>query len=598
VLVLFANEVIEVSSDETRLLQELANDVAFGIGNLRALAMVRDQAALLDKAQDAIIVRGMDDRVLFWNHSAERLYGWTAQEAIGTVMWDRQDPVAFHGAMQEVTTLGSWTGEIQQRRKDGSVLTVEARWTLVRDDQGQPQSILAINTDITERKAAERKIQRLAFYDPLTQLPNRLLLMDRLQHTLAGAARARRCGALLFIDLDNFKTLNDTLGHEKGDILLQQVAVRLGTCVREADTVARFGGDEFVVVLEDLGEVDAEAASKARAIGEKVLVELARPYLLDSYEYSSSSSIGIAPFGQQHEGASELLKQADLAMYQAKTAGRNAMRFFDPSMQAIVNARVQMEAEMRQALAQQEYVLHYQPQFDGTGQVTGVEALLRWRHPQRGPVSPAEFIPLAEETGIIIPLGQWVLQTACTQLNAWRTSDSTAHLTMAVNVSARQFHSVDFVEQVTQVLRDTGVDARKLKLELTESMLVDDLELTISKMTELKAMGVYFSLDDFGTGYSSLSYLKRLPLDQLKIDQSFVRDIITDMNDASIVRTVIALGQSLGLAVIAEGVETAAQRDFLASHGCLAYQGYLFSRPLPIQELQAFLLTAAHCQKI
>ncbi|HSV52608.1 MAG TPA: EAL domain-containing protein [Burkholderiaceae bacterium] len=557
----------------------------------KADAYIRDQAALLDKAQDAIIVRGMDDRVLFWNHSAERLYGWTSKEALGSVIWDRiyHDPMVFQEATRQVMAAGAWTGEVTQRRKDGSALIVEGRWTLVRDDREQPQSILTINTDITQRKAAEREIQRLAFYDPLTQLPNRLLLMDRLQQTLASCTRTGRCGALLFIDLDNFKTLNDTLGHEKGDMLLQHVAVRLAACVRETDTVARFGGDEFVVMLEDLSDHDAEAASMARIIGEKVLTALAEPYLLDGYAHRTSSSIGIAPFGQQHEGPSELLKQADLAMYQAKTAGRNAMRFFDPTMQAIVNARVLLEAEMRLALARQEYMLHYQPQFDAVGQITGVEALLRWRHPKRGLISPAEFIPLAEETGIIIPLGQWVLRTACNQLNAWQASSGTTHLTMAVNVSARQFHSTDFVAQVTQVLVGTGADSGRLKLELTESMLVDDLELTIAKMSELKALGLNFSLDDFGTGYSSLSYLKRLPLDQLKIDQSFVRDIVADVNDASIVRTIIALGQSLGLAVIAEGVETSAQRDFLASHGCLAYQGYLFSPPLPLEALQALL---------
>ena len=576
-------------------LQIFAARVAAEMQRQKADAYIRDQAALLDKAHDAIILRDLVHGVVFWNQGAERLYGWTAQEAHGHLMADRlnTDLAQFQENLHKLLATGDWKGEVEHRRKDGSLVAVESHWTLVHDDQGQPQSVLSINTDITQRKAAEREIQHLAFYDQLTQLPNRLLLMDRLQHALAGSARNGLCGALLFIDLDNFKTLNDTLGHESGDMLLQQVAVRLLNCVREVDTIARFGGDEFVVMLEDLSDNDAEAALLARDMGEKILATLAVPYTLNGFEHSTTSSIGVAPFGQEHKGVTELLKQADLAMYQAKTAGRNAIRFFNPSMQAIVNTRVQLELEMRHALAQQEYLLHYQPQFDAAGRIIGAEALVRWRHPRRGAISPAEFIPTAEDTGIIIPLGQWVLDTACRLLKGWQAHPGTAHLSMAVNVSARQFHSPDFVEQVTQVVRCTGVDARQLKLELTESLLVNDLDQTVAKMTALKALGIGFSLDDFGTGYSSLSYLKRLPLDQLKIDQSFVRDVVDDVNDASIVRTIIALGQSLGLAVMAEGVETNAQRDFLAMHGCMSYQGYLFSRPLPAADLQKLLHTAA-----
>ncbi len=575
-------------------LQIFAARVAAEMQRQKSDARIREQAALLDKAQDAIILRHLDEGIVYWNQGAERLYGWTAQETRGQLMADRlnADWSMFSDSMRKLMETGSWKGEVEHRRKDGSSVAVESHCTLVHDDQGQPQSVLSINIDITPRKAAERAIQQLAFHDQLTQLPNRLLLMDRLQQALAGSARRGNCGALLFIDLDNFKTLNDTLGHESGDLLLQQVAMRLTACVRQTDTVARFGGDEFAVMLADLSHTDAEAAIIARSMGEKILAALAVPYQISGNQHRTTSSIGVAPFGHHHKGASELLKQADLAMYQAKTAGRNAIRFFDPSMQAIVNARAQLEFEMRLALTQQEYVLHYQPQIDATGRVTGVEALVRWRHPLRGAISPAEFIPLAEETGFIIPLGQWVLASACQQLKTWQASSDTAHLTMAVNVSARQFRSPDFVEQVTQVLRNTEVDGYKLKLELTESLLVDDLDQTIIKMTALKALGLGFSLDDFGTGYSSLSYLKRLPLDQLKIDQSFVRDIVTDVNDAAIVRTVIALGQSLGLAVIAEGVETAEQRHFLAAHGCVAYQGYFFSRPLAIADLHSFLQLA------
>jgi EAL domain-containing protein (putative c-di-GMP-specific phosphodiesterase class I) len=356
--------------------------------------------------------------------------------------------------------------------------------------------------------------------------------------------------------------------------------------------VARLGGDEFVVMLEDLGENDREVAVQARVIGEKILSALNMPYVLAGYEHQSTSSIGVAPFNDQHESVGELLKRADLAMYQSKSAGRNTLRFFDPGMQAVVTARAALEVDLRQALAQNEFLLYYQPQLNAMGRVTGVEALVRWQHPQRGMVSPADFIPLAEETGLIMPLGRWVLETACSLLAAWHARASTAALTLAVNVSPRQFRHPDFVDQVVSVLNSTGANPLNLKLELTESLLVDDMEVTINKMSALKSLGVGFALDDFGTGYSSLSYLKRLPLDQLKIDQSFVHDVLSDPNDAVIARTIIALGQSLGLDVIAEGVETEAQRDFLARHGCNAYQGYFFSRPMPIASLLAFLQEA------
>jgi diguanylate cyclase (GGDEF)-like protein/PAS domain S-box-containing protein len=572
-------------------LQIFAARAAAELERQEADARIRDQASLLDKAQDAIVVRSIDHRVLYWNKSAERLYGWRADEVLGhsEVPLLYRNLAPFLAACETVVRQGEWNGEIVQHCRDGRELVVEGRWTLVRNDQGQPQSILAINTDISQRKANELQIQRLAFYDPLTGLPNRMLLMDRLQHALMASARTQRGGALLFIDLDNFKTLNDTLGHDKGDLLLQQVAERLTACVREADTVARLGGDEFVVMLEDLSESEREVAVQARVVGEKILSALSMPYVLAGYEHQSTSSIGVAPFGEHQQSMGELLKRADLAMYQSKSAGRNTLRFFDPGMQAVVTARAALEVDLRQALAQDEFVLYYQPQFNATGRVTGVEALVRWKHPQRGMVSPAEFIPLAEETGLIMPLGRWVLETACTLLAGWHAHAATAALTLAVNVSPRQFRHPDFVDQVISVLEATGANPLNLKLELTESLLVDDMDVTVYKMSALKALGVGFALDDFGTGYSSLSYLKRLPLDQLKIDQSFVHDVLSDPNDAVIARTIIALGQSLGLDVIAEGVETEAQRDFLARHGCHAYQGYFFSRPMPTQALLAYL---------
>ena len=555
-------------------------------------ARIHDQASLLDKAQDAIIVRGMDRRIQYWNKSAERLYGWTRDEVLGRSSEDllSDNAASFVEASKVLLELGEWSGEIPKRRKDGSTLAVESRWTLVRDDAGQPQSILAIDTDITQRKAAELEILQLAFYDPLTQLPNRRLLMDRLQQALVGNARSRNTGALLFIDLDNFKTINDTLGHDRGDQLLQQVALRLAASVRVSDTVARLGGDEFVVMLLELcDERREEAALQARMVAEKILAALSQPYLIADIEHHSTSSIGITLFNNVHDTVGELLKRADLAMYQAKAAGRNTIRFFDPEMQAALSTRAALEADLRLALGRGELLLHYQPQVDANARMTGVEALLRWQHPRQGLVSPAEFIPLAEDTGLILPIGLWVLETACTQLTAWAARAETAGLMMAVNVSVHQFRHPDFVAQVMAVLAASGADPFRLKLEITESLMVNDMESTIARMTVLKEVGVSFSLDDFGTGYSSLAYLKRLPLDQLKIDQSFVKDVLTDPNDAAIARTIVALAQSLGLDVIAEGVETEAQREFLSRHGCRAYQGYLFSRPLRIEKLEEFM---------
>lgn len=552
---------------------------------------MREHAALLDKAQDAIIVCNIDGEITFWNKGAERIFGWTAEEAIGqskiTLLF--ADSAVAIQPLHAVLEEGDWRGELRKRRKDGGTLIVEAHWTLVRDDDGKPQSILAIDTDITQRKEAEREIERLAFFDPLTHLPNRRLLLNRLQHALATASRSRHTGGLLFLDLDNFKTLNDTLGHDKGDLLLQQVARRLESCVsRKSDTVARLGGDEFVVMLEDLNESLQEAAVQTEVVAEKILAVFNRPFNLGGYEHHTSPSIGVALFDSREEdNIDDLMKRADLAMYQAKASGRNTIRFFDPEMQTVVTARVALETDLRHGLRKHEFFLQYQLQADSAGRKIGAEALVRWQNPRRGLVSPALFIPLAEETGLILRLGQWVLQTACQQLAAWGNKPETAHLTLAVNVSARQFRHPDFVGQVLRILEETGANPRNLKLELTESLLVENVESTVTKMTALKAKGVSFSLDDFGTGYSSLSYLKRLPLDQLKIDQSFVRDVLTDANDAAIARTIVALGQTLGLDVIAEGVETEEQREFLAQNGCHAYQGYLFGPPLLAEQVDA-----------
>ncbi|MDD2610041.1 MAG: EAL domain-containing protein [Giesbergeria sp.] len=552
---------------------------------------IRQQASLLDKAQDAIIVHDLEHRITYWNKSAERVYGWPQWQVLGHSIASLlyQDPTLFYRAAETVLQQGEWTGEIVQYHRDGHAIDIEGRWTLVRGEDGQPESILAIHTDIRQRKATEREIQRLAFYDSLTGLPNRMLLLERMHQALAAAQRKQQGGALLFIDLDNFKTLNDTLGHDQGDQLLQQVAQRLNTCVRSVDTVARLGGDEFVVMLEALGPDPGALALSARSVGEKILSTLGQPYELAGYQYRSTPSIGIAPFQGDSTSVGELLKQADLAMYQAKTAGRNTLRFFDPHMQAVVTARAALEADLRNASAQGQFLLHYQPQVNHLNQCVGIEALVRWQHPERGMVSPADFVPLAEETGIILVLGRWVLESACILLARWQHQPKLSHINMAVNVSSRQFRNTGFVQEVAQVLYDTQAPPHHLKLELTESLLVEDMDTTIATMEALGQLGVGFSLDDFGTGYSSLSYLKKMPLDQLKIDQSFVRDLLTDPNDAAIVNTIIGLSRSLGLNVIAEGVETIAQRDVLLQAGCQTFQGYLFSRPLPELQLENWL---------
>jgi diguanylate cyclase (GGDEF)-like protein/PAS domain S-box-containing protein len=550
-------------------------------------------AATAFESLESMIITDANEVILKVNKAFTQITGYDQHEAVGQtpkMLKSGRHGDAFYQAMWEgINRNKHWQGEMWDRRKNGEIFPLWLAITAVLDEKGGTTNYVGVFSDITQHKQAQARIELLAFSDPLTELPNRRLLMDRLHQALTASARLGRCGALLLIDLDNFKTLNDTLGHDKGDLLLQQVAQRLTTCVRESDTVARLGGDEFVVMLEGLAEYPEQAASQAEAVGEKILAALNQPYLLGDFENRSTPSIGVTLFNGHQSSIEELLKWADLAMYQAKAAGRNTLRFFDPAMQAVVTARAALEVELREAVSHQQFILYYQPQVDADGRTIGAEALVRWQHPERGMVSPAEFIPLAEDTGLIMSLGNWVLETACTQLARWADQPQMAHLTVAVNVSARQFRNKDFVGQVMAALDHSGADPYRLKMELTESLLLDGMEETIEKMNTLKAMGVSFSLDDFGTGYSSLAYLKRLPLFQLKIDQSFVRDILTDPNDAAICRTVIALAQSLGLAVIAEGVESEAQRDFLAGQGCRAYQGYLFGRPLPADGFEAYV---------
>jgi diguanylate cyclase (GGDEF)-like protein/PAS domain S-box-containing protein len=551
-------------------------------------------AATAFESLHGIMVTDAKGVILRVNNAFTEMTGYSSEEAIGKspslLNSGRHEPEFFTEMWRQLSETGTWYGEVWDRRKNGEIFPKWQTITAVRGADESTTHYVAAFTDISENKAAEAEISNLAFFDPLTQLPNRRLLLDRLQHALATSTRHQRNAALMFIDLDNFKTLNDTLGHDKGDLLLQQVAQRLSGCVREGDTVARIGGDEFVLILEGLSSNLPEAANQGELIGEKILDSLNQPYDLITQDYHTTPSIGVTLFCGHDIGVDELLKQADLAMYQSKAAGRNTLHFFEPAMQASVSARSTMEADLRKALRENQFRLAYQPQvFEKRGQVTGVEALLRWNHPTRGAVGPNEFIPVAEETGLILPLGLWVLETACARLASWANDPLTAHLTMAVNVSARQFNHSDFIEQVTGTLARTKANPQQLKLELTESLFLTNVEDTISKMITLKALGITFSLDDFGTGYSSLTYLKRLPLDQLKIDQSFIRDVLTDPNDAAITRAIVALGQNLGLKIIAEGVETDGQQQFLADHGCHAYQGYLYSRPLEIEAFERYL---------
>ncbi|MDF3037123.1 MAG: hypothetical protein K0S28_2397, partial [Paucimonas sp.] len=506
------------------MLQIFASRASAELERFESDSRIRDQASLLDKAQDAIIVCDTEHRIQFWNKGAERLYGWSADDAIGKIKGDllKADRIENEKATIAVLNDGEWSGELAYRRKDGTEVPIEAHWSLVRDDENRPQSIFTINSDISQRKSDEREIEKLAFFDSLTGLPNRRQLYNHLDRLLYDNQRSGDIGAVLFIDLDNFKSLNDSAGHDKGDLLLRQVAGRLKLCTRRANTVARLGGDEFVIVLYGLGRQNVEAARIAEAVAEKVLASFGEAFQLDSVAHHCTASVGVALFSDGMNSVEELLKRADLALYQAKGAGRNAIRFFDPKMQEVINARVALEADIRDGLRQSSFSLYYQPQTDVDGRLTGTEALLRWRHSTRGIVAPSQFIPLAEDTGQILLLGEWVLDAACAQLAKWRENPQFAHISIAINVSVRQFRRHDFVRQVTKALERNHADPTKLKLELTESLLIEDLERTVIKMDELKCLGVSFSLDDFGTGYSSLAYLKRLPLDQLKIDQSFV----------------------------------------------------------------------------
>lgn len=530
---------------------------------------------ILDQMLDAVITTNEQGSIESFNKIACSMFDFAPEEMLGR-------PVSLLLPTLDTRTTTE-THKLEGKRRNGSLFPVNL--SVSETTRQGKRNFIALVRDMTQHYLDMEENRRLAYSDPLTGLPNRRLLLDRLKQAMLSAQRSGQHGALMFLDLDDFKHINDNLGHELGDVLLQQVAQRLNACLREGDSIARVGGDDFVVLLEALSPQEREAVTQSEAVASKLLHALGQTYTLGEHTHTSTASVGIVVFKDGHESMDALMKEADVAMYQAKAAGRNTIRFFNPAMQAAAAAHAKLEKDMRRGLAENEFLLHYQVQVDGRGTVVGVEALVRWNHAQHGMVPPGRFIPLAEETGLILPLGQWVLEAACAQLVAWSSDPRRAHWSMAVNVSALQFAQADFVIRIDEALRKTGANPCFLKLELTESMLVKDVEETIAKMNAIKSRGVSFSLDDFGTGYSSLTYLKRLPLAQLKIDQSFTRDILTDASDAVIARTVLALGHSLGLKVIAEGVETAQQRDFLAELGCDAFQGYYFGRPSPASDL-------------
>lgn len=524
------------------------------------------------------------------NRAFLSITGYSRDEVIGRTSLELNiwaDPEDRRTMLERLTNHGACRNlEGRFRKKNGEVFWGLLSGSVIQLD-GE-SCILTITRDISDVKSAEKEINRLAFYDPLTGLPNRRMLLERLRQTAAPDRGTGRTRALLFVDLDNFKTLNETLGHHVGDLLLQESARRLLLATRDGDTAARIGGDEFVVLLENLNDTAEEAASHAKAIAERILASAREPFMLAQREFLITASVGITVFGDGKESTTEILQQADIAMYQAKAAGRNTIRFFAPALQAVVNARACLEEEIRLGIKENQFVLWYQPQVDD-GRIIGAEALLRWNHPSRGILPPFEFIPVAEETGLIVPLGRLVLEIACRQAAKWATRSAGASIPIAVNVSACQFRQDDFVDHVLASIEQAGADPQNIKLEITESMLLDNLEETVALMMTLKSRGIQFSLDDFGTGYSSLAYLKRLPLDQLKIDKTFVRDILANPTNGAVAQAIISLARALGLLVIAEGVETVEQRELLAHLGCSCFQGFLFSRAVPPTEFEALL---------
>lgn len=559
---------------------------------------LRDQefnlAATIFESHTAMLITDNEGTILRVNPAFTQITGYTPEEAIGQnpkiLQSGHQSREFYKKFWKTVKETGKWEGEIWNKRKNGEIYPEYQTITAVENRKGEITHYVATFQDITERKQTQALIEHQAFYDALTNLPNRRLILDRLNQELSAARRHNFFGALLFLDLDHFKTLNDSMGHAVGDTLLQQMADRLSDQVRKEDTVARLGGDEFVVLLANLGDNEYKAGKLASSIATKIHKSLVEPYTLQGHSLKFTSSIGISLFPFGEENADDVLKHADSAMYRAKHMGRDSICFYKPSMQEEADRRLKVEKDLRIALENKQMALYYQPQFSHNGHVVGVEALLRWNHPEEGIILPAEFIALAEEINLIQSIGDWVLLTAVQQYMRWKSSGIfRGDEYVAVNVSPKQLQQADFVLMVSQLLTTYDMPAKNLKLEITESVLLSDLKEITNKMHQLRELGVTFSMDDFGTGFSSLTYLKRLPFDQIKIDKTFVRDAAQSVNDAAIVETIIAMAEHLKLDVIAEGVETREEMDFLHEKGCSAYQGFYFSTPLPVASFEKFL---------
>ncbi|EML0289473.1 bacteriohemerythrin [Vibrio cholerae] len=581
-----------LSASALRLMREIKH------GNLTQTKLSNSELRLqqaMEYAQIGYWSLGYNSEVADWSPEIFNLFGLPegsvpSLDSLCSIM-HKDYHIPFLNSMQECFQTGKehYVEYPIIRPSDGKERWIECRGRVTYHDDGTPDRIAGFVQDITQRKDSEKQITELAYYDSLTGLPNRRLLFDRLHQTIAACKRRNQNNALLFLDIDNFKKINDQHGHEYGDALLKNVALRIRQCIRDGDTLARLSGDEFVVILPGLDANSMDAATQAEVVATKLSDVLAETYQLQNIQYKSGVSIGIALFSDSKQTESELLKQADMAMYKAKQSGKNAVCFFDSQMQNEVMEHAQLKDDLQKAIQGQEFVLHYQPQVNQKNHVCGAETLVRWQHTDKGLVGPDRFISLAEKTGLIVPLGNWVLKSACKQLSLWQERAETQHLTLSVNVSARQFHDPQFIPLVCQLLEKYHLPRGKLRLELTETMMVDDMDKTISSMNVLRKKGVHFALDDFGTGYSSLRYLKRLPLSQLKIDRSFVVDLESDVNDQSIVKTIISMSEALGLYAIAEGVETEKQRAFLENEGCRVYQGFLYSKPIPIEDFEVFI---------
>ena len=577
---------------ETRLLPRGQDEVLLVVRDISLRKQMEGQlrlsAKVFESSNEAILISDGKNRIISVNHRFEQITGYHATEVLGSeaaiLGADSENPSFYRNLHAILLEQGSWQGEASDRRKGGEIYPVWLSISLVRDKRGNPEYHIASFSDITERKQQEAQIEHLAFHDLLTGLPNRRLLIDRIQVAIAQAAREANGLALLFVDLDRFKTINDSLGHQAGDQLLRLVGERLKSWVRSGDTVSRVGGDEFIVLCPDCDSPEA-----ASSLGDKLLGAIAQPYQIGDTELVITASIGIALYPDNGVDANSLIGNADAAMYLAKENDRNNCQFYSPDLNEKNLERLQLELRLRHALEANEFVLYFQPQIDAqSGELIGAETLIRWLDPIHGLIPPGRFIPLAEETGLIQPIGDWVLREVCRLLCRWQ-AQGLRRIPIAVNLSARQFKQNNFIESITGVLAETGVEPRLIELELTESMLMKDIQQTTAKLKELKSMGFSISVDDFGTGFSSLNYLRHFPIDVLKIDQSFVRELFDDEAALAIIDSIIALANALRMRTVAEGVETQAQQEMLQQHGCDTLQGYLIARPLPEAEFIQWL---------